>query len=340
MPPRKKGKGKRKSTDDNDETMETIASRSSLPLARKKPRSDTVTQGPVPLAPPVNSTIPTPPVRSSSRKKIAAKPRAATPAQVVSESDGSGSRSSSVSSASPPPETVSIADSAHATPAASLNAPSAQGSNHSNAARDVWHFFEKGNVQLDTMSKCRRCLCVLSVISFIFDCSLAYLSENIAKNPAKYGKINYEYAVTTGLSNLRYHLECHHEDEYVKICEENNWKMMLAKRRLAEEQNNPTPTVLSADASQLPFNAKNLLRALVKFVVADDQVYLLFMAQLLANHCVDFCSLSMFSSAVSFVTCFLHSERVFGTKIYPTARKFAKLLLLHGRNTLRVSNSS
>ena len=46
MPPWNTGKGKRKSTDDNDETMEPIASGSSKPppSTHKKLHSDTVTQ--------------------------------------------------------------------------------------------------------------------------------------------------------------------------------------------------------------------------------------------------------------------------------------------------------
>jgi hypothetical protein len=96
-------------------------------------------------------------------------------------------------------------------------------------------------------------------------------SKNIAADPQKYGKVNHKYAASTSISSLRYHIENHHADEYVKVCEDKKWPMMLAKRRVAEDQNSRSLAV-STDASRPPFNAKNFLHALVKFIVADDQV--------------------------------------------------------------------
>jgi hypothetical protein len=119
-------------------------------------------------------------------------------------------------------------------------------------------------------------LCVRTFYSFsLFASQLLinlYSSKNIAADFAKYGKINHKYAPSSGISNLRLHIESHHADEYVRLCVDNNWTMMLPKLRAAEEQSGQNPSVLSADPSQLPFSAKNFLRALVKFIVADDQV--------------------------------------------------------------------
>jgi hypothetical protein len=75
-------------------------------------------------------------------------------------------------------------------------------------------------------------VCVPSIPSiylFLFLLTEHYCSKNIAADPARYGKINHKYAATTGISNLRYHLENHHSEEYVECCADNNWTMMLPR---------------------------------------------------------------------------------------------------------------
>ena len=42
---------------------------------------------------------------------------------------------------------------------------------------------------------------------------------------------NYTYSSSTANSNLRAHLENYHEEEYVRVCEENGWVMQLPKRK-------------------------------------------------------------------------------------------------------------
>jgi hypothetical protein len=76
-----------------------------------------------------------------------------------------------------------------------------------------------------------------------------YCSKNIATDPTKYGKVNYKYSTGSSITNLHYHIENHHSDEYVKICTQNNWPMMLTKRRLAEEQGDQTSSLLSVNPS-------------------------------------------------------------------------------------------
>ena len=46
---------------------------------------------------------------------------------------------------------------------------------------------------------------------------------------------NFVYSSHTANTNLRVHLEKYHEDEYVLVCQENNWPMQLAKRKIREE---------------------------------------------------------------------------------------------------------
>jgi hypothetical protein len=65
-----------------------------------------------------------------------------------------------------------------------------------------------------------------------------HFRKNIVTDPARYGKINHKYSAALSISNLHYHIENHHCDEYVRICSDNNWPMMLPKRQLAEEQGN------------------------------------------------------------------------------------------------------
>jgi hypothetical protein len=268
MPPRNKGKGKRTSDNGADDELDVVLP-SSLPPARKKTRSDTVTQAPV---------------RASSRKKVPARPRAATPAYAAPSSESGESFPSP--SPSLPPDTPSNTGSnaGSSAPAVSLDASSMPDSQCSTAALDVWYFFEKGDRKLDTKSVCRICVCVpsASYLSLLLLMSYNY-SKNIAANFQKYGKINHKYAPATGISNLRYHIECHHADEYIKICEEKNWPMMLAKQRAIDEQSNPGLQATSTDASRPAFSAKNLVRALVKFIVADDQVCACFSVLIYSN---------------------------------------------------------
>jgi hypothetical protein len=109
-------------------------------------------------------------------------------------------------------------------------------------------------------------------------------SKNIAADFQKYGKISHTYKPTTGISNLRRHLESRHADEYTKICEENEWPIMLAKQRAIDKQSNQALKVTSAaDVSPPVFSAKNLVHALVKFIVADDQVCVRFSVSMYSN---------------------------------------------------------
>jgi hypothetical protein len=157
-------------------------------------------------------------------------------------------------------------------------------SQRSTAALDVWYFFEKGDRKLDMKSVCRICVCIPSASHLSLLLLMSYnCSKNIAADFQKYRKINHKYAPATGISNLHYHIKCHHANEYMKICEEKNWPMMLAKQRAIDEQSNAGWQATSTDASRPAFSAKNLVCALVKFIVADDQVCACFLLSIYSN---------------------------------------------------------
>jgi hypothetical protein len=84
---------------------------------------------------------------------------------------------------------------------------------------------------------------------------------------------SYTYLPSTANSNLRHHLESHHEDEYVETCKTNGWKMQLAKR--AAKDSLVQTTLDSHTAPNAPARAKFspqlFLQYLIKFIVADDQ---------------------------------------------------------------------
>lgn len=87
-----------------------------------------------------------------------------------------------------------------------------------------------------------------------------------------------------GISNLCHHIECHHANKYKKICEEKKRLMMLTKQWAIDEQNSQDKRgSLAADMSCPTFSAKNLICALVKFIVADDQVHDWFSASMYSN---------------------------------------------------------
>jgi hypothetical protein len=79
-----------------------------------------------------------------------------------------------------------------------------------------------------------------------------------------------EYSCTTGNSSLRNHLKKFHKDEYLEQCEKNGWPMLLKL--------DPSEAVLAraSDPSRIrpdvpPYSVDNLLRAITKFIVIDDQ---------------------------------------------------------------------
>jgi hypothetical protein len=98
-------------------------------------------------------------------------------------------------------------------------------------------------------------------------------------NPGKYRDLRYEFSENTGNSNLRVHLENHHEGEYVKLCIKNGWKNQLPKHKAQEELKLSRQGTLDGVAqagvtNRERFSRQALLRYIVNFIVADDQVCL------------------------------------------------------------------
>ena len=74
-----------------------------------------------------------------------------------------------------------------------------------------------------------------------------------------------------GYSGLHGHLECYHEAEYLKACQENGWRIMLPSW-LKKEKAAREVTLQDLPAACTAFTPKNFLQNLVDWIVADDQV--------------------------------------------------------------------
>jgi hypothetical protein len=100
--------------------------------------------------------------------------------------------------------------------------------------------------------------------------------------------------------NLHLHLESCHEEEYVRVCTENDWPMQLAKRKRREMECRKasssmqstldgvalpgqcvhlfcqiiTNTTFTGVVNRVAFSQLAFMRHLVNFIVADDQVCL------------------------------------------------------------------
>jgi len=70
------------------------------------------------------------------------------------------------------------------------------------------------------------------------------------------------YLPSIGITRLHYYLESFHKVEYIRVCKEHGWVMMLTKERAAQaalEASNTTP-----DIEPCPeYNQENFLMALI-----------------------------------------------------------------------------
>lgn len=70
-------------------------------------------------------------------------------------------------------------------------------------------------------------------------------------------------------------MEREHEAKYVEVCQANGWSIQLAKRMAREAGSTQTTlkTHLVPEAiNRLKFSATSFHRALINFIVADDQL--------------------------------------------------------------------
>ena len=79
------------------------------------------------------------------------------------------------------------------------------------------------------------------------------------------------YKPSTGYSALCSHLEHHHEEEYLKACQKNGWKVMLPTW-LKKEKATIDAILQEVQASRVSFSQEEFLQCLVNWIVADDQV--------------------------------------------------------------------
>jgi hypothetical protein len=96
-------------------------------------------------------------------------------------------------------------------------------------------------------------------------------------------KWKWSFSGNTGNSSLRSHLESLHKDEYLQLCEEKGWTIMLPKMRKAAKSaigDNPG----GPSAPHPPFSQSQLLKALVNFIVADDQIRFMPHQYIAVNH--------------------------------------------------------
>jgi hypothetical protein len=107
-------------------------------------------------------------------------------------------------------------------------------------------------------------------------CGFADL-PNCPRQAAQKGSKNvpvHEYAKGTSNTGLRAHIRKYHAKAYIEVCEKNGWHIVIP-----ELQKKPTqsqldshlhPVVKKGERKQ--FTKDHFLKALVDFIVADDQV--------------------------------------------------------------------
>jgi hypothetical protein len=91
--------------------------------------------------------------------------------------------------------------------------------------------------------------------------------NNVPKNK----QWNATYKASTGYTALRGHLERHHEEEYLKACQENGWKVLLPTW-LKKEKATLDATLQEVHSNRVPFTQDEFLQHLVNWIIADDQV--------------------------------------------------------------------
>jgi len=82
---------------------------------------------------------------------------------------------------------------------------------------------------------------------------------------------NYTYAKTTSTSSLRRHLDNYHQDLYLRLAKERNWKNMLPS--FASQARSQGANEASAGRRD-EFTEEKFHRYLLEFIVVDDQVRL------------------------------------------------------------------
>ena len=80
----------------------------------------------------------------------------------------------------------------------------------------------------------------------------------------------HHHAVSTATGTLRNHLNKAHREEYDRKCAESGWKNHLVE---ADKQKAAKDKAVTQVTKREAFSMDGLLNRIVKFIVADDQVY-------------------------------------------------------------------
>jgi hypothetical protein len=150
-------------------------------------------------------------------------------------------------------------------------------------------------------------------------------NENKAAWPTNH---TFTFSAATGNSSLRVHLENHHADEYEQLCATKGWRMQLPKKRRDDTEASIGQEATPGAPPRLEYSRQNFLRAIIKFVVADDQVCFNLFKRSCAYLAV---SLSMSSNVVNSATSCFSFGKIYKTRISPTALNSEKPSSRHGK---------
>jgi hypothetical protein len=82
----------------------------------------------------------------------------------------------------------------------------------------------------------------------------------------------FDFSDQTGNSSLQSHLEGVHKNEYLQLCEANGWENLLPRMKKEAGSANGDKQPGDPSTPRAPFSQGWLLKAMVNFIVADDQV--------------------------------------------------------------------
>lgn len=72
---------------------------------------------------------------------------------------------------------------------------------------------------------------------------------------------------------MRGHIERYHEDEYLKACQDNGWRVMLPSL-LKKEKAAREVALQGLPATRTTFTSEKFLQHLIDWIISDDQVRL------------------------------------------------------------------
>lgn len=135
--------------------------------------------------------------------------------------------------------------------------------------------------------------------------------------------VNFQYAAQTSTGPLRGHLRRLHYDLYISTCKQEGWDEYLQEHEKPGYDANRAAALVAPHGpspSLIPFSQEGLIDALVKFIVADDQVNYRFLFCFFLSLSYSL-SLSTLSNAVNSVTSCFTCGTGSRMRIFHTAQK-------------------